>query len=417
MPARAPVLARPLPSPASRPSFAGWLGRGNDVTSVFLAAGQIPGLINLGGGLPDPALFPAEALAELAAQAIRSQPQDCLGYGPIPGLPGLRDRIAARFSTPGLRLTRENVLVTSGGMQGLDLVGRVLMRPGAVIAAQSPAYLGALDAWRPHDPTYRPMRTERPGFDAVAALAGAQFAYTVPNFSNPSGRLVPLSERRALVAAAHDTGTWLIEDDPYGVLHYDGAPLPRLIELSAAHTPAGGDAPYAGPVILMGSLSKELTPGLRIGWVIAAPEMIAALALAKQGADMCSSGLSQVLALRALETGLAERIRPRILATYRARRDALCRAMRAHLIGQLHWHQPVGGMFVWARARDARLDTDRLLDHALEHGVCISPSRVFDPEGRDRGGLRLNFTLNPPAALDEGCRRLARAIRATLAAA
>lgn len=408
-----PIAVSAAPETATRPDFAEWLGRGNDVTSVFLAAGQIPGLINLGGGLPDPALFPAEELALLAAEAIRSQPQDCLGYGPIPGLPALRDRIAARASTESLRLTRENVLITSGGMQGLDLVGRVLMHPGAVIAAQSPAYLGALDAWRPHDPAYRPMLLERPGFDPRAALAGAQFAYIVPNFSNPSGRLVPLEERRALVAAAHETGTWLIEDDPYAVLHYDAAPLPRLLDLSGAQAPGA----YAGPVVHMGSLSKELTPGLRIGWVIAAPEMIAALALAKQGADMCSSGLSQVLALRALETGLAERIRPRILETYRQRRDALCAAMQAHLAEQLNWQRPVGGMFVWARARDARLDTDRLLRHALQHGVCISPSSVFDPEGRDRGGLRLNFTLNPPEMLDEACLRLARAIRAALAEA
>lgn len=414
MPATAALAANTnTVPPGQRPAFAPWLGQGNDVTAVFLAAGQVPGLINLGGGLPDPALFPTEELAELAAQGVRSQPQDCLGYGPIPGLPALRDRIAARLSTDSLRLTRENVLITSGGMQGLDLVGRVLMRPGAVIAAQSPAYLGALDAWRPHEPSYRPMRTEQPGFDAEAALAGAQFAYAVPNFSNPSGRLVPLQERQALVAAAHQTGTWLIEDDPYGVLHYDGAALPRLLDLSAAEAPG----PYAGPVIYMGSLSKELTPGLRIGWVVAAPEMIAALAMAKQGADMCSSGLSQVLALRALETGMIQRNLPRVLETYRARRDALCAAMAAHLADQLDWQRPVGGMFVWARARDARLDTDRLLDHALRHGTCISPSSVFDPEGRDRGGLRLNFTLNPPDRLDEACQRLARAIRATLAEA
>lgn len=414
MPATAVIAANTNIVPHQpRPAFAPWLGQGNDVTAVFLAAGQVPGLINLGGGLPDPALFPTGELADLAAQAIRSQPQDCLGYGPIPGLPALRDCIAARLSTDRLQLTREHVLITSGGMQGLDLVGRVLMQPGAVIAAQSPAYLGALDAWRPHQPAYRPMRTELPGFDAETALAGAQFAYTVPNFSNPSGRLVPLHERQALVAAAHRTGTWLIEDDPYGVLHYDGAALPRLLDLSAANAPG----PYAGPVIYMGSLSKELTPGLRIGWVVAAPEMIAALAMAKQGADLCSSGLSQVLALRALETGVIQRNLPRVLATYRARRDALCAAMQTHLSDQLDWQRPVGGMFVWARARDARLDTDRLLGHALQHGTCISPSSVFDPEGRDRGGLRLNFTLNPPDRLDEACQRLARAIRATLAEA
>lgn len=409
MPTPANIAAAPVldAAAAPRPAFAPWLGHTNDVTSVFLAAGQDPDLINLGGGLPEPALWPVAELADLAAEAIRDNPVASLGYGPIPGLPALRDLIAARFSQAALQLTRENVLITSGGMQGLELVGKVLLQPGDAIAAQSPAYLGALDAWRPHLPHYRPMRMETPGYDPQAALAGAQFGYVVPNFSNPSGRLVSLTERQRLVDAAHATGTWLIEDDPYGVLYYDGAPLPRLLDLSAAEQPG----PYQGPVIYLGSLSKELTPGLRIGWVIAAPEMIAALSAAKQGSDMCSSGLSQMLALRALEGGMTERIRPRVLSLYRARRDALCAAMQEHLGDLLDWEVPVGGMFVWATLRNPALDSDRLLQVGLAHGVCISPSSVFDPEGRDHSALRLNFTLNPEAKLAEGCRRLARAIR------
>lgn len=407
-----PIIPTPaLPDQGARPDFAGWLSQTNDVTSVFLAAGQNPDLINLAGGLPEPALWPVGELADLAAEVIRDHPTETLAYGPIPGLPALRDLIARRFSGPDLQLARENVLITTSGMQALELVGKVLLEPGSLIAAQSPAYLGALDAWRPRLPRYRPMRLEDAGLDLDAALAGAQFAYTVPNFSNPSGRLVPLAQRQALVAAAHRTGTWLIEDDPYGALYYDGRPLPRLLELSGAQ----GRGPYAGPVVYMGTLSKELTPGLRIGWVIAAPEMIAALSAAKQGTDMCTSGLGQMLALRALERDIPGRIRPRMLDTYRDRRDALCAALTKHLGDQLDWQRPSGGMFVWARARDPRLDTDRLLHHALTQGVCISPSSVFDPEGLDRGGMRINFTLNPPERLAEGARRLASAIQATLA--
>lgn len=405
-----PKHARTQEAATSRPALAGWLARTNDVTSVFLAAGQNPDLINLGGGLPEPTLWPVDELAELAAQAIREHPAETLAYGPIPGLPALRDLIAARFSHGALQLTRENVLVTTAGMQALDLIGKVLLEPGGLIAAQSPAYLGALDAWMPRAPHYRPMRIGRNSFDAHAALAGAQFAYTVPNFSNPSGRLVTLAERQALVEAAHATGTWLIEDDPYGVLYYDGTPLPRMLDLSAAR----GGGPYDGPVIYMGSLSKELTPGLRLGWVIAAPDMIAALATAKQGSDMCTSGLSQMLALGAFQRGIPERILPQMLTTYRERRDALCAALETHLAEYLDWQRPTGGMFVWASARDSRLDTDRLLPKALAHGVCISPSSVFDPEGLDRRAMRLNFTLNPPDRLEEGARRLAAAIRATL---
>src|ERR1700710_947317 len=166
-----------------RPALARWLGTSNDVTHRFLAAGRIPGLINMAGGLPAPEIYPVAGLAALARRAIEQHPQDALGYGPVEGLPDLRDALAARFSTPELRLRRENVLITSSGMQGLDLLGKVLLEGGRADAGQFPTYLGALDAWRPRRPTYRNLVLEEAGFDAVAAMAGAQFVYTVPNFS------------------------------------------------------------------------------------------------------------------------------------------------------------------------------------------------------------------------------------------
>ena len=396
--------------PAPRPAFARWLADTNDVTQVFLAAGQIPGLINMAGGLPDPSTWPAAELADLAAKAVTGHPGEVLAYPPIEGLPGLRDLIAARFSAPGLNLTRENVLILSGGMQGLDLIGKVLLEEGGLIAAQSPAYLGALDAWKPRRPAYRPMRMDGNGFDPAAALAGAQFAYTVPNFSNPTGRLVGLEERRALVAAAEATGTWLVEDDPYGTLYYDTEPLPRMLTLSAT-----GATPYDGPVIYLGTASKELAPGFRVGWAIAAPEMIRALITAKQGSDMSTSGIGQRVVMAAYASGLTDRALPGILSLYAARRDALCAAMRAHLADLFDWQVPAGGMFVWAVARDPALDTDALLSEALAHGVCVTPSSVFDPEGLNRRAIRINFTLNPPETLAEGVRRLAAATRALLA--
>jgi 2-aminoadipate transaminase len=392
---------------ARRPAFARWLGTTNDITRTFLAAGRIPGLINMAGGLPAPETFPVAALAGIAGEVIAAHPQEVLGYGPIEGLPDLRDALAARFSSAALPLTRANVLVTSGGMQGLDLIGKVLLEDGGLIAGQFPTYLGALDAWRPRSPTFRNMLIEEEGFDPVAAFEGAQFAYTVPNFSNPTGKLVGTGMRQALVAAAHRTGTWLVEDDPYGTLHYDGAPLPRMIELSARARPG---QPYDGPVVYMGTLSKEIAPGLRIGWVIAAPAMIEALTMAKQGSDMCTSGVTQRIALAALEAGLIEQIQPAILDLYHRRRDALCAAMAEHLGGWFDWEVPVGGMFVWAVARDPQLNTDLLLPHAMAAGVCVAPSSVFDAAGENRRALRINFTLNDAATLAEGVRRLAAAL-------
>jgi len=399
----------PADAAKTRPAFARWLGTTNDVTRTFLAASQIPGLINMAGGLPAPETYPAEAVAEIARRAIAEHPGDTLGYGPIEGLLELRDALAQRFSSEALQLTRENVLVTTSGMQGLDLIGKVLLELGGVIAGQFPTYLGALDAWRPRAPTFRNLVLDQPGLDAIALFTGAQFAYTVPNFSNPTGKLVDLATRETLVDAAHRTGTWLVEDDPYGGLHYDAAPLPRLIALSARQH---SSRPYDGPVLYMGTLSKEIAPGLRIGWVIAAPEMIAALTLAKQGSDMCTSGVTQRIALGALEAGLIEQIQPTIVALYRSRRDALCAALAEHLADTFQWEVPSGGMFVWATARDPRLDTNLLLKRAMEVGVCVTPSSVFDAVGENRRAIRINFTRNEPEKLAEGVKRLASAVKA-----
>ncbi|PTM38882.1 PLP-dependent aminotransferase family protein [Bosea sp. 124] len=390
-----------------RPPFARWLATTNDITRTFLSAGRIPGLINMAGGLPAPETFPIAEIASIAREVVETHAHEVLGYGPIEGLPDLRDALAKRFSSPALALTRANVFVTSGGMQGLDLIGKLLLDEGGVIAGQFPTYLGALDAWRPRSPTFRNLVIDDPAFDAVAAIQGAQFAYTVPNFSNPTGKMVGVETRQALVDAAHATGTWLVEDDPYGTLHYDGERLPRMIELSARARP--GEA-YAGPVVYMGTLSKEIAPGLRIGWVIAAPEMIEALTMAKQGSDMCTSGVTQRIALAALEAGLIERIQPQVLDLYRRRRDALCAAMREHLGDWLDWEVPVGGMFVWAVGRDPALNTDLLLPHAMAAGVCVTPSSVFDASGLNRRAIRINFTLNEPERLAEGVRRLAEAL-------
>ncbi len=388
-----------------RAPFASWLNDTNDVISVFLSAGQIPHLINLGGGLPSPDVWPVEEIAEISGRVVREYPTETMTYSPVPGLPYLRDVLAKRYSTDNVPLTRDNVLVTTGGTQALSLIGQVLLNPGQKIAAQSPTYLGALDAWRPRTPEYQPMILEDADFDPVQDMTGAQFAYTVPNFSNPSGRLVGLEQRKELLAAARQTGAWLIEDDPYGKLYYDSEPLPTLLELS------GDGTPYSGPVIYVGTVSKELAPGLRIGWIIAAPEMIEALATAKQGSDMFSSGVCQMTAAKAYEEGVADNALPRVLALYRARRDALCAAMEEHLSDHLTWEKPCGGMFVWAKVKDPAIQTEQLMRRCLDYGVCISPSSVFDPEGKDQSGIRINFTLNTPEKLSEGAKRLADTIR------
>lgn len=391
-----------------RAEFASWLSDTNDITKMFLAASQIPDMINMAGGLPESSVYPVRDLALIAEKAISHHPGDTLDYSPIEGLPKLRERIATRFSTEHLTLTQDHILITTGGMQGLDLIGKVLLNEGDRIACQSPAYLGALDAWRPRRPHYHPFFPEQENFDATRSLENAKFAYTVPNFSNPTGRLIAKQTRQALLSAAKETGCWLVEDDPYGALYYDSEPLPRIFSLCGTECSTS----YAGPVIYLGTLSKELAPGLRLGWVIAAPEMIAALTTAKQGSDMCTSGISQRIALDALNQNLDQKILPEILNTYRERRDHLCQAMEQHLSDWFDWEVPVGGMFVWATAKRPDFNTDHLLEFAMKAKVCLSPSSVFDPRGQYRQAIRLNFTRNPNDRLVEGVRRIATACRA-----
>ena len=396
-----------------RPAFAQWLSTTNDVTRTFLAASQMPDVINIAGGLPEASLYPVEELAETAARVIREQPADALNYSPIEGLPPLRDALAKRFSNGALSLTHENVLIVSGGMQALDLIGKALLDSGDTVAAQAPAYLGAIDAWKPRSPAYQCFYPDEQFFSASSALHGAQFAYTVPNFSNPTGKLIPKTVRQSLVDAAHESGVWLIEDNPYGTLYFDAEPLPNMLQLSAEAT--GSQGQYDGPVVYMGTLSKEAVPGLRIGWVIASVEMISTLTTVKQGSDMCCSSVSQLMVVEAIESGLLERLQTPMVELYKTRRDALCAALDKYLADYFEWEVPVGGMFVWAVATHAAIDTDLLLDECLQHGVCVSPSSVFDPTGADKSALRLNFTLNTPDKLYEAVRRLAKATEAVIA--
>jgi 2-aminoadipate transaminase len=200
----------------------------------------------------------------------------------------------------------------------------------------------------------------------------------------------------------------LVEDDPYGALFYDGAPLPTLFDLEAQD--AGGDAPYAGNVVHLGTLSKSIGPGLRIGWAIGEASLIQGISLAKQGSDIGTGSFAQAVAVELLEAGVDREVHDRMIATYRRRRDALVAAAHTHLSRRFAFEGPVGGMFLWLTARDPDFDTDALWPVAYAEGVSYAPSSVFDSEGRLRGALRLNFTLNDEAALEEGARRLARAV-------
>lgn len=392
--------------PPAGPRFVAWLQTTNDLTSRNIEAAHIPGLVNLAGGLPDPSLLPAEALAGIAARVLRDHPQDCLGYGPTAGMPALREAIAGRYRARGVPVTAANVLVTASGTQTLDLVGKIFATPGDTIVCEFPSYAGAFDAWRPRDPVYRHLGL-RANVDLAERMKEAAFTYMIPNFSNPTGYLVTGEERLRLVAAARASGTPLIEDDPYGSLYYDGEPLPTMLQLATL----GHDNLDDCPVIHLASLSKQLAPGMRIGWIIAAPATIEALTTAKQATDLCSNGLAQWMALAAIESGLIEKCHPRIVGLYRARRDVLCAAMAHHIGDRFTWEVPVGGMFVWAVASNPDIDLQRLVDLGMAAGVLVGASHPFDPLGITPPAIRVSFTFNDEAKLELGTSRLARALK------
>jgi 2-aminoadipate transaminase len=395
-----PSSRAPAPGAVPRPEFAAWIRQGNDITQQFLSFCSRPGLIALSGGLPAPDLYPVADVQEAARRALESYGSAILGYGAVEGLLELRQAIASRLSTDRLSLGPENVLITTGSLQAVELIGKALIDPGDVILAEYPTYLGALDAWLPRQPRYSELPYDK-------AWPEAKFAYVVANFSNPTGAVLTEGAREALLARSAESGVWLVEDDPYGELRYEGTVQRSMLEMSAESS----SATYDGPVVHLGTLSKTIAPGLRVGWAVGAPGMIRALARAKQGSDLSTSTFCQGIAMELIGGDADRRHVPALVKAYRDRRDALCAAAREHLADLFEWTVPEGGMFVWMTARQQGFDTNALLPFALKEGVSFVPGSVFDPGGMVSSSLRLNFTANPPEVLQEGVRRLGRAVR------
>jgi len=390
-----------------RPATANWLSSSNNISQQFLAFGGRNDVVSLAGGLPAAELYPVEAIQAAARLALETHGSAVLEYGAVEGFLPLRELIAERMSRQtGGSFTAANVLLTTGAMQGLDLIGKVLLDRDDLVVTQSPTYLGALDAWRPRTPSYRKLDWACTDASSDAVLPDAKFVYVVPNFSNPTGVLVPQDQRAALLRKVVDAGTWLIEDDPYHSIALDGPTGANIIELYVRDNPG----PYSGPVIYLGTVSKSIVPGLRVGWMIAEPNMIQNFALAKQSSDMSSSVLTQAITFELLATPFEGEHRAQMVETYRERRDVLCREAAARLGKWFEWSVPVGGMFVWMRSKGQLIDTTELYRFAVEEKVAFVPSVVFDFADDDRFAMRLNFTRSSPELLVEGVRRLQVAV-------
>lgn len=370
----------------------------------LLKATERPEVISFAGGLPGADLLPLEAMEAASERVLGKHGQQAAQYGPTEGLPELREWIAERFSTEQVRLSGANVAMVSGGQQGLDLIGRIFLNPGDRVAVENPTYLALLSAWRPLGVEFLPVSCDRDGLriDELHAALGRRpkLIYSIPDFQNPQGTTLALSRRRQLVRLAAEHGVGIVEDGAYTDLRYEGQSLPQLFELSREEGRAGETGS-----IFVGTFSKLLMPGLRVGWVVAPEVVIETLVRAKQSADLHTSSFTQWLTWELIQDDFLARHVPRLQAAYRERRDAMLLALERSMPPGVSWTVPEGGMFLMITLPE---DTDvpELLRRALESKVAFVPGEDFHLGGMGRNTIRLNFSHATPALIREGVRRL-----------
>ena len=385
-------------------------------------------VISLAGGLPDTSTFEPELYAKLMSHVAAESTARALQYGPTEGMAATVDCIVEVMAAEGTRVDPSEVIVTTGGQQVIDLVCKALIDPGDVIVAEAPTYPGAVPTFGAYQAEVAQIEMDADGMpidelEVVLDRLQAQgrrpkFIYTIPNFQNPGGVTMSLARRRRLVEVARERELLVLEDNPYGLLRYEGEPLPTLYSLDAQALGQGGSADL---VIYLGTFSKILSPGVRLGWAVAPRPVLEKLNLGKQGADLCSSPVTQlfVAAYFGESAGAGEphwrAYLEQLKRLYTRRRDVMLEALAEHFGEDARWTRPQGGLFIWATL-DERIDTTDLLALAQEsEGVAFVPGRAAYMDGR-RGSssMRLNFAGVPDADIREGVRRIGRVVHEQL---
>lgn len=359
-------------------------------------------VISFAGGLPAPATFPVDEMRAAFDRVLALRGREALQYSATEGYGPLREWIAARVGTDAAPVAPDDVMIVSGSQQGLDLLAKVLVDPGDRVLVETPTYLGALQAFSLFGPRFVAVASDAEGLlpDALdGAMRGAKFLYCLPNFQNPTGRLLPLARRQALVERARTLDLLILEDDPYGALSYDGETPPAIRTLAPERT------------VYMGSFSKVLAPGLRIGYVIAPPALRAKLVQAKQATDLHTATLSQQAVFEVVKNGFLDGHIPSIRALYRDQCEAMLAALARHMPEGVRWNRPRGGMFLWVELPRG-MDATAVLAQAVENNVAFVPGAPFYAADPVSESLRLAFVTVPPPRIEEGVERLARVIRA-----
>ena len=379
------------------------------VIREILKVTEKPGIISFAGGLPSPQTFPIDAMREASERVLRDDGKAALQYAASEGYAPLREWVAQDLLKQGMHVSPDQVLITTGSQQGLDLVAKILIDAGSRILVETPTYLGALQAFTPMEPNVVSVDSDNHGVDPadLRAKVGtgadkARFVYLLPNFQNPTGRTMTEERRAAVAQVALESGLPIIEDNPYGDLWFDAPPAPSL---SSRH-PEGS--------VYLGSFSKILAPGLRLGYLVAPKALYPKLLQAKQAADLHTPSFNQRVVAEVLKDGFIDRHVPTIRALYKQQCEAMLAALDREMAGLgLSWNRPVGGMFLWVQLPQG-LKAIPLLDKAVEKGVAFVPGSAFYAGAANENTLRLSFVTATVDQINTGMAALAAAIRESL---
>ncbi len=386
---------------------------GSSVIRELLKLTEQPDIISFAGGLPAPEVFPVSEFQEACNIVLRDFGAQALQYGTTEGYRPLRDMIARHSARYGIEVLTDNIMITSGSQQALDLIGRLFINRGDRILVESPTYLGALQAWNAYGAEYVAVPSDEHGMitDALeeALRTGPKFIYVLPNFQNPTGVTLSLERRMKLIELADRYGVPIIEDDPYGQLRFEGEHIPPVVVLDSEYRGCNGHS-YSGNVIYLSTFSKLLAPGIRLAWVIAPTEVTRKLVMAKQAADLHTSTFNQIVAFEVGKGGFLDEHVKVIRQTYRERRDVMLEMMDEMFPTQVHWTKPQGGMFLWGVLPET-MDAADVLKIAVERKVAFVPGLAFHPDGIGKNTMRINFSFSSPEIIREGVTRLGRVLR------
>lgn len=391
---------------------------GSSVIRELLKFTEQPDIISFAGGLPAPEVFPVKQFQEACNRVLMEQGAQALQYSTTEGYLPLREMISRHTGRYSVKVTADNIMITSGSQQALDFIGRLFINRGDYVVVESPTYLGALQAWNAYGAQYISVPSDEHGMlvDQLeeALRIGPKFIYVLPNFQNPSGSTMSLERRKRLILLADQYGVPIVEDDPYGQLRYDGDHIPSVVYLDSRYRYDGDESgEYTGNVIYLSTFSKLLAPGLRLAWVIAPPQVIRKLVMTKQAADLHTSSFIQHIAYEVAKGGFLDEHVKVIRATYKERRDVMLEMMEEMFPSEVRWTKPQGGMFLWGVLPEG-MDAAEVLKEALVRKVAFVPGTAFHPNGGGANTMRLNFSFSSPDVIREGITRLGTTLKEVL---